>query len=95
MKKNTGNEIAATNGKQAYKLTKHSDKNGEQEEEETVPKLVDTSKLAIVKSLLSINTFDELKDLVSEKTLSAIRDMNFTHMTEIQAKTIPHLLEGK
>lgn len=59
------------------------------------PRLVDTSKVAIVKQLLSTSTFDELGEKVSEKTLRAIREMNFSHMTEIQAKSIPHLLEGK
>lgn len=63
--------------------------------EEDCPKLVDTSKLAIVKSLLSTSAFDDLKDKVSDKTLNAVREMNFTHMTEIQSKSIPHLIEGK
>lgn len=62
---------------------------------EECPQLVDTSKVAIVKQLLSTSTFDQLGENVSEKTLKAIRDMNFAHMTEIQAKSIPHLLEGK
>lgn len=65
------------------------------DKEEIVPKLVDTSKVSIVKSLLSNSAFEDLGEKVSEKTLNAIRDMNFTHMTEIQAKAIPHLLEGK
>lgn len=59
------------------------------------PKLIDTSKLAIVKSLLSTCAFDDLKDKVSDKTLNAVREMNFSHMTEIQSKSIPHLIEGK
>lgn len=63
--------------------------------EEDCPKLVDTSKLAIVKSLLSTSAFDDLKDKVSDKTLNAVREMNFSHMTEIQSKSIPHLIEGK
>ena len=67
--------------------------NGTKEDE--CPELVDTSKLAIIKSLLSTSSFEDLKDKVSEKTLNAIRLMNFSHMTEIQSKSIPHLLEGK
>lgn len=63
--------------------------------EDDCPKLVDTSKLAIVKSLLSTSAFDDLKDKVSDKTLNAVREMNFSHMTEIQSKSIPHLIEGK
>lgn len=39
--------------------------------------------------------FDELKDQVSEFTLRAVEEMGFTHMTKIQAKTIPHLLKGR
>jgi ATP-dependent RNA helicase DDX18/HAS1 len=39
--------------------------------------------------------FSILKDKASEMTLKAIEEMGFTTMTEIQAKTIEHLLEGK
>lgn len=65
------------------------------QDDEPCPTLVDTAKISIVKELLSTVAFAELSDRVSEKTLQSIRQMNFTHMTEIQAKTIPHLLEGK
>ncbi|OTF72828.1 hypothetical protein BLA29_003764 [Euroglyphus maynei] len=65
------------------------------DEENDCPTLVDTSKTAIVKSLLSNLTFKDLADKVSEKTLTAIDEMGFTHMTEIQSKSVPHLLEGK
>jgi ATP-dependent RNA helicase DDX18/HAS1 len=41
------------------------------------------------------NSFEDLKDKISEFTLKAIKDMEFNQMTEIQSKTIPHLLEGK
>ena len=40
-------------------------------------------------------SFESLKDVVSEQTLNAIKDMGFTHMTEIQAKAIRPLLEGR
>ncbi|KRY34690.1 putative ATP-dependent RNA helicase pitchoune, partial [Trichinella spiralis] len=36
-----------------------------------------------------------LAGIVSEQTLKAIRDMGFETMTEIQAQTIPSLLEGR
>ncbi|XP_078084290.1 ATP-dependent RNA helicase DDX18 [Mustelus asterias] len=39
--------------------------------------------------------FSSLADLVSENTLKGIVDMNFTHMTEIQQKSIRPLLEGR
>ncbi|KAK8443914.1 hypothetical protein SEVIR_9G049200v4 [Setaria viridis] len=32
---------------------------------------------------------------ISELTANAIREMNYTHLTQIQARSIPHLLEGK
>jgi len=40
-------------------------------------------------------SFESLKDRVCEFTLRAIKDMTFTDMTPIQARSIPHLLEGK
>jgi len=40
-------------------------------------------------------SFKSLEGAVCESTLKAVTDMNFTHMTEIQAKTIPPLLEGR
>ncbi|XP_044728338.1 probable ATP-dependent RNA helicase pitchoune isoform X2 [Chrysoperla carnea] len=45
--------------------------------------------------ILSDRKFDSLKDVVCEHTLKAIEDMEFTTMTEIQAKSIPPLLEGR
>lgn len=45
--------------------------------------------------ILSDTSFSSLSDKVSENTLKGIADMGFTNMTEIQAKAIPHLLEGR
>jgi len=45
--------------------------------------------------ILSDKSFESLQNLVCEATLKGISDMGFTHMTDIQAKTIPHLLEGR
>lgn len=39
--------------------------------------------------------FKVLGGTVCENTLKAIQDMGFTSMTEIQAKSIPPLLEGR
>lgn len=39
--------------------------------------------------------FKVLAESVCENTLKAIQDMGFTNMTEIQAKAIPPLLEGR
>nr|XP_022920489.1 probable ATP-dependent RNA helicase pitchoune [Onthophagus taurus] len=45
--------------------------------------------------ILSECTFDSFKDKVCEQTLKGISDMGFTTLTEIQARSIPHLLEGR
>ncbi|GJN22983.1 hypothetical protein PR202_gb10595 [Eleusine coracana subsp. coracana] len=43
--------------------------------------------------ILTNKLFSELP--ISELTASAIKEMNYTHLTQIQARSIPHLLEGK
>ncbi|CAH0553443.1 unnamed protein product [Brassicogethes aeneus] len=45
--------------------------------------------------ILSSCTFTSLKEKVCENTLKAIEDMGFETMTEIQARSIPPLLEGR
>nr|XP_003214943.1 PREDICTED: ATP-dependent RNA helicase DDX18 [Anolis carolinensis] len=40
-------------------------------------------------------SFTSLKSLISENTLKGITEMGFTHMTEIQHKSIKPLLEGR
>lgn len=45
--------------------------------------------------ILSDQKFSSLEDKVCEATLMGIKDMGFTTMTEIQAKAIPPLLEGR
>ena len=45
--------------------------------------------------VLSEVTFDDLQEKISPKTYKAIKEMGFNRLTQIQAKTIPHLLEGK
>ncbi|KRY34689.1 putative ATP-dependent RNA helicase pitchoune, partial [Trichinella spiralis] len=54
-----------------------------------------TSALMLCQSILSGKSFSSLAGIVSEQTLKAIRDMGFETMTEIQAQTIPSLLEGR
>jgi ATP-dependent RNA helicase DDX18/HAS1 len=46
-------------------------------------------------SIMSDKTFEALRGSISDHTLKGINDMGFTHMTEIQSKTIPALLEGR
>ncbi|CAG2179453.1 unnamed protein product, partial [Oppiella nova] len=64
------------------------------EDGEECPQLVTADSIPFNTSL-TVTRFDELKDKVSDLTLNAIKDMEFSQMTEIQSKTIPHLLEGK
>lgn len=45
--------------------------------------------------ILSDQSFASLKGDVSDPTLKGIEDMGFTHMTGIQAKALPPLLEGQ
>merc|ERR1719508_136707 len=45
--------------------------------------------------ILSDKSFSSLAPSVSEATLNGVRDMGFLNMTEIQAQTIPHLIEGR
>jgi ATP-dependent RNA helicase DDX18/HAS1 len=45
--------------------------------------------------ILSDKLFSSLAGSVSDATLKGIVDMGFDKMTEIQSKTIPHLLEGR
>ena len=48
----------------------------------------------ITTGILSDQSFSSLSSKVSSNTLKGISEMGFTHMTDIQAKTIPQLLEG-
>ncbi|KHJ42004.1 DEAD/DEAH box helicase [Trichuris suis] len=46
-------------------------------------------------SIMSDQSFDSLRDCVSEATLKAVKMMGFTRMTEVQAKCISPLLDGR
>jgi ATP-dependent RNA helicase DDX18/HAS1 len=56
---------------------------------ETQPKAASSSKSSIITDI----PFSSLKGRVSDATLEAIDEMGFSRMTEIQAKSIPPLLE--
>lgn len=56
--------------------------------------LVPGSSTAL-ETLLGDNSFESLRGRVSEGTLQAIKSMGFEKMTEIQARAIPPLLEGR
>lgn len=62
----------------------------EAEEEDEVPSL----PLGLT-GAFEDNSFTSLAGLISENTLKGISDMGFTHMTEIQHKSIKPLLEGR
>ena len=49
----------------------------------------------IALQVLSDSRFTTLEGKVCESTLKGISDMGFTEMTEIQARCIPALLEGR
>ncbi|PIA28529.1 hypothetical protein AQUCO_06900061v1 [Aquilegia coerulea] len=66
------------------------EKIAEEEEEEPVKKQQKNSKGS---GIMSTETFTQLP--LSEKTMKAIQTMGFENMTQIQARSIPPLLEGK
>ncbi|KAI3918842.1 hypothetical protein MKW98_017290 [Papaver atlanticum] len=67
----------------------------EAEAVETEVKEVEKKKKKVTKGsgIMSTEGFSNLP--LSEPTMKAIEDMGFQHMTQIQARSIPHLLEGK
>lgn len=50
---------------------------------------------ALAKRDSSDRTFASLKGIISDATVKAIDEMGFTEMTEIQAKSLPPLLQGR
>ncbi|KAJ1293151.1 hypothetical protein BS78_01G046100 [Paspalum vaginatum] len=72
------------------KKEKKKGKNGKMEEEKEEKK---EGKKGEGSGILSNKLFSELP--ISELTSRAIGEMNYTHLTQIQARSIPHLLEGK
>ncbi len=53
------------------------------------------TNVGLEQTIKTDNSFKSLEGNVCEETLKGIADMGFTHMTEIQAKAIPHLLEAR
>lgn len=66
-----------------------------EEDKPEVTDVVASYAPAIPEGVLSQTLFDDIKDKISESTMKAIGEMGFKHMTEIQSKSIPHLLEGR
>lgn len=48
---------------------------------------------ATVSGIMSTTEFASLE--LTSQTQEAIKEMGFVHMTEVQARTIPHLLTGR
>ncbi|KAG5670683.1 hypothetical protein PVAND_000931 [Polypedilum vanderplanki] len=69
--------------------------NDSDEEEQTVDSNDLPGSSATLEALLGDNSFETLRGRVGDATLKAISEMGFTKMTEIQAKSIPPLLEGR
>jgi len=78
--------------KPSKKLNKPASSEGDNGNEKTESQLPGSS---ISLGILSDKSFKSLSPHVSEATLKGIEDMGFSHMSEIQAQTIPHLLEGR
>ncbi|XP_066385912.1 DEAD-box ATP-dependent RNA helicase 27-like isoform X2 [Miscanthus floridulus] len=76
--------------KKAKKDKKEEEKKAKKDQKEEEKK---AKKKSEGSGILSNKLFSELP--ISELTAKAIREMNYTHLTQIQARSIPHLLEGK
>ncbi|XP_013775896.1 ATP-dependent RNA helicase HAS1-like isoform X2 [Limulus polyphemus] len=83
-------EEGSENGKDASEI-ECDDKTISEEGPSTEENLLPGTSMGI----LTDTSFASLENKVSEFTLKGIADMGFTNMTEIQAKAIPHLLEGR
>jgi len=103
-KRKISDEVEETSNEEPKnkKKKKKKDKSGKQNDEQMDTSTVsngDSSELpgnrTELAGILSDKSFESLKSHVCDKTLKGIKDMGFTHMTDIQAKTIPPLLEGR
>jgi len=85
--------------KKKKKQQENGSKSQEEEDSQPTESMDTTAELpgnkAEMAGILSDKSFESLKGHVCEKTLNGINDMGFTHMTDIQAKCIPTLLEGR
>ncbi|CAN6308862.1 unnamed protein product [Urochloa humidicola] len=79
--------------KEEVKETAKEEKKKEKKKEKEEGKEEKKVKKSEGSGILSNKLFSELP--ISELTANAIREMSYTHLTQIQARSIPHLLEGK
>ncbi|KAJ0238354.1 DEAD-box ATP-dependent RNA helicase 51 [Hirschfeldia incana] len=92
-------EIQNTKEKKVKKVKKlqgrdkAEDKEEEVEAKEEVEEEEEKKMVVVAKGIMTNETFESLD--LSEQTFEAIKAMDFKHMTQIQAGSIPPLLEGK
>ncbi|XP_009112613.1 DEAD-box ATP-dependent RNA helicase 51 [Brassica rapa] len=80
--------------KKKLKKVKKLQERGETDEDvEAKEKEVEDKMVVVAKGIMTNETFESLD--LSEQTFEAIKAMDFKHMTQIQAGSIPPLLEGK
>ena len=79
------------------KIKEEDEEEGEkEEEEETVRKeAVPTIDTSTTPDSLPDTSFESLAPYISDKTSKAVTEMGFTHMTQIQHKTVIPLLKGR
>ncbi|CAN6991028.1 hypothetical protein IGI04_003357 [Brassica rapa subsp. trilocularis] len=80
--------------KKKLKKVKKLQERGETDEDvEAKEEEVEDKMVVVAKGIMTNETFESLD--LSEQTFEAIKAMDFKHMTQIQAGSIPPLLEGK
>ncbi|XP_073143306.1 ATP-dependent RNA helicase HAS1-like [Henckelia pumila] len=78
--------------KKEKKVKKSDEKHGEEEKEEEKEVGLE-GRLKSGSGIMSTDAFVDMT--LSEPTINAIKDLGFKYMTQIQARAIPRLLEGK
>ncbi|XP_064420040.1 ATP-dependent RNA helicase DDX18 isoform X2 [Latimeria chalumnae] len=90
------NNTDEADGTEGSEVTDPENENFEKEEEKPDEDESDDLELPLgLTGAFEDTSFTSLADLVSENTLKGITEMGFTHMTEIQHKSIRPLLEGR
>ncbi|XP_022082128.1 ATP-dependent RNA helicase HAS1-like [Acanthaster planci] len=76
---------------------RRGDENIEEDENDTASEEQTQAETSLpgTSTILTDTSFKCLEGKVSDLTLKGIQDMGFTHMTEIQHRSIPYLLDGR
>ncbi|XP_075505732.1 ATP-dependent RNA helicase HAS1-like [Primulina tabacum] len=89
-----GEQEGHVNKKEKEKKVKgNEEKQGEAEKEEEEKEIDLDRRLKSGSGIMSTEAFVDMP--LSEPTINAIKDLGFKYMTQIQARAIPRLLEGK